>query len=95
MFPNQVKDNVIGNGSNYLNAYWEIRYIRTYLAEGAVSPTSSVSVSPTSGFSGASGANTTNSASLSKPSKASSARSLQLSIPLWGLSLLSILVIGL
>ena len=35
-----MDDNVIGSGSNYANAYWEIRYIRTYLAEGAVSPTS-------------------------------------------------------
>ena len=31
----QFADNVLGNGSNFADAYWEIRYIRTYLAEGA------------------------------------------------------------
>ncbi|KAF8187147.1 concanavalin A-like lectin/glucanase domain-containing protein [Pholiota molesta] len=44
-------DNVLGNGSNYADAYWEIRYIRTYLSSSAVpsgapSPTAG---SPTAG----------------------------------------------
>ncbi|KAF8887238.1 concanavalin A-like lectin/glucanase domain-containing protein [Gymnopilus junonius] len=43
---NCVNDNVIGNGSNYANAYWEIRYIRTYLSDNAASSTSSTSAIP-------------------------------------------------
>ncbi|KAF8967492.1 concanavalin A-like lectin/glucanase domain-containing protein [Flammula alnicola] len=41
-----VNDNVIGNGSNYASAYWEIRYIRTYLSSNAVVPSSTASDSP-------------------------------------------------
>ncbi|KAF9476798.1 hypothetical protein BDN70DRAFT_881992 [Pholiota conissans] len=40
-------DNVLGDGSNYVNAYWEIRYIRTYLSSNAI-PSGSSSSSPTS-----------------------------------------------
>ena len=90
---NQVVDNVIGNGSNYVNAYWEISYIRTYLAEGAVSPTPTGSgLSPTSG---APSADSTNSASLSPSSKPSSATTSRLSILSLTFSLLLILVSGL
>ncbi|KAK2467306.1 hypothetical protein APHAL10511_000541 [Amanita phalloides] len=30
-----VNDNVVGSGSNYDNAYWEVSYIRTYAAAGS------------------------------------------------------------
>ncbi|KJA17743.1 glycoside hydrolase family 16 protein [Hypholoma sublateritium FD-334 SS-4] len=40
-------DNVLGNGSNYADAYWEIRYIRTYLAEGATAVQSNVTTPST------------------------------------------------
>ncbi|KAF8871386.1 concanavalin A-like lectin/glucanase domain-containing protein [Gymnopilus junonius] len=41
-----INDNIFGNGSNYANAYWEIRYIRTYLnASLAATTTTSASTS--------------------------------------------------
>ena len=55
----QVNDNVIGNGSNYANAYWEIRYIRTYLSANATPTTSSSAASPTDSPAAASDAATT------------------------------------
>ncbi|PPQ73832.1 hypothetical protein CVT26_012147 [Gymnopilus dilepis] len=56
---NCVNDNVIGNGSNYANAYWEIRYIRTYLSANATPTTSSSAASPTDSPAAASDAATT------------------------------------
>ncbi|KAF8971847.1 concanavalin A-like lectin/glucanase domain-containing protein [Flammula alnicola] len=41
-----VNDNVIGNGSNYATAYWEISYIRTYLSSNVVAPSSTASNTP-------------------------------------------------
>ncbi|KAF9035871.1 hypothetical protein BJ165DRAFT_1355166, partial [Panaeolus papilionaceus] len=43
----QFADNVLGNGENYLNAYWEIRYIRMYLSEDAPPPPPSTTPTPT------------------------------------------------
>ena len=86
-------DNVIGDGSNYDNAYWEIRSIRTYLSVDAVSPTSSASSGSGSGSGATSSAH-------SGPTAASdttnSANFLQSSIFSWIFSLLLLIsVIGL
>jgi len=92
-----VADNVIGNGSNYLNAYWEVRYIRTYLNQDAVSPSSTVSSASGATGSGAIGSGATsglsapNTASTNSPS---SANILQSSIFSWSFSLLLISLIG-
>jgi hypothetical protein len=89
----KVVDNVIGNGSNYGNAYWEIKYIRTYLSEDVVPPTSSVSGAAATP--GAPSAVTTGSVSQLAPNS-SSATFAQSSIFSWVLSLLLIIsVIGL
>ncbi|PPQ70093.1 hypothetical protein CVT24_003865 [Panaeolus cyanescens] len=40
-------DNILGNGANYLNAFWEIRYIRIYLSEDAPPPPPPTSATPT------------------------------------------------
>jgi len=79
-------DNVIGDGSNYLNAYWEVKYIRTYLSTDVASPTSTIS-----------SASGTTSSVLSTQSKASThttsfANSLQSSIFSWIFSLLLLII---
>ena len=43
----QFADNVLGSGANYANAYWEIRYIRTYTSDASI-PVSSTSASDSS-----------------------------------------------
>ena len=88
----KVADNVIGNGSNYLNAYWEIKYIRAYLSNDIASPTSTTS----SGSGATPGApNSPSAASTDATKSVSSANFLQSSIFSWLLSLLLISVIGL
>lgn len=47
-------DNVLGSGTNYANAYWEIRYIRTYTSDSA-SASASVPVSSSTSASAAQG----------------------------------------
>jgi len=86
-----VADNVIGNGSNYLNAYWEIKYIRAYLNEDMPLPTSSAS-SPSVATSTSTSAHSTQSAA--STDTANSASFLQSSILSWVFSLLLISVIG-
>jgi hypothetical protein len=84
--------NVIGDGSNYLDAYWEIKYIRAYLTADDPLPTSASSSVP--------GATSSTSSKQSKPSAGTtkttnSANILQSSIFSWVLSILLISVIGL
>ena len=81
----KVNDNVIGNGSNYDNAYWEIRSIRTYLSVDAVSPTSSASSGSGSGSSATSSAH---SGPTAATDATNSANFLQSSILSWIFSLL-------
>ncbi|KAF8801580.1 hypothetical protein BYT27DRAFT_7198151 [Phlegmacium glaucopus] len=94
-----VADNILGSGSNYANAYWEIRYIRTYLADDVV--VSSTSLSPTPGAPSPDTGSTTSSAPILSPSNpssaaTSSASSLRsLKFPLVSCLLLLISVIGL
>ena len=81
LFFNQVMDNVVGNGSNFNNAYWEISYIRTYIEEGYAS------ITPTSSSSGTSAADPTSPGVLA-PSKTSSSDSLHSTAFSWASFLL-------
>jgi hypothetical protein len=51
MIYNVQVDNVIGSGANFANAYFEIAYLRTYIAQdlAASQPPSTISSSPISG----------------------------------------------
>ncbi|KAL1736010.1 glycoside hydrolase family 16 protein [Schizophyllum commune] len=61
-----LTDNVVGDGSNYAEAYFEIRWIRTYTGDKALvpsftpSPTFSLSVSTSSSISSASATSSSN-----------------------------------
>ena len=73
----QFNDNVLGPASNFDQAYWEIRYIRTFLADDAppIPPqwatTSSSSSSATSLPTAGSGGTPTNDSGVARPPVAS------------------------
>jgi len=84
-----VDDNVIGDGSNYINAYWEIVNIRTYLLAGDVISTTTSSTPSATG--------TITSTAQSKPSKTNtvatnSANILRSSIISWIFSILLLII---
>lgn len=90
----KVNDNVIGDGSNYADAYWEIKYIRAYLSVDYALPTtlSSTSVAPSTAQSQPSG---TSGTSVPTTSPTSSAKILRSSIFSWVFPLLLTSMIGL